>query len=149
MYPDLSYFFHDLLGTNVDNWTSIFKTFGLFLALTFLVSAFILSKEINRMEILGLVGKLKTKNTTTKTEDSNKAMIKDLVLNSLIAGFFVYKLPYIMDNFSAFKQNPAGILFSSGGNIILGILAAAAVAGLVYYSYKGDKSIRKLADIYC
>jgi prolipoprotein diacylglyceryl transferase len=144
MYPDLSYFFHDLLGTNVDNWTSIFKTFGLFLALTFLVSAFILSKEINRMELLGLVGKLKSQNTTNKAANPQNAMLKDLILNSLIAGFIAYKLPYIMDNFTAFKQNPAGLLFASGGNILIGILAAAAVAGLVYYSYKGDDSKQAL-----
>ena len=33
MYPDLSYLFHDLIGTPIDNWLSIFKTFGLLLVL--------------------------------------------------------------------------------------------------------------------
>ena len=33
MYPNLSYLLHDLIGTDPDNWTSIFQTFGLLMAL--------------------------------------------------------------------------------------------------------------------
>ena len=135
MYPDLSYIFHDLFGTNVDNWTSIFKTFGLFLALTFLVATFILSKEIRRMESLNLIGKLRLPKASP-TESGTQTMIKDMVVNGLIVGFAVFKVPYIMANFAGFKQNPAGIIFSGGGNLVYGLIAAAIVCGLVYYSHQ-------------
>ncbi len=48
MYPDLSYFFHAVFGTPVDNWTSVFKTFGFFLVLAILGAAFFLYKELKR-----------------------------------------------------------------------------------------------------
>ena len=48
MYPDLSYLLHALIGTEPDNWLSIFKTFGFFLALAFLASALVFSIELRR-----------------------------------------------------------------------------------------------------
>jgi len=50
MYPDLSYFFSDLFGTAPDNGFAMFKTFGVFLALAFLASAYVLYLEIKRKE---------------------------------------------------------------------------------------------------
>ena len=55
MYPDLSYLLHDLIGTDVDNWASIFKTFGLLLACTFLASAWYVKAELKRKEEEGLL----------------------------------------------------------------------------------------------
>jgi len=143
MYPDLSYFLHDLLGTNVDNGTSIFKTFGLFLALTFVVSAWILTKELHRMEKEGIIGKLK--NIATASPESNKnSWIKDAVINGLLLGFLAYKIPYISQNFTEFKVNPAGILFSSGGNIFIGLIVAAIVGYLVYLTHSKSGEVAPL-----
>ena len=50
MYPDLSYLFHDLFNTPYDNWTSIFKTFGLLLALAFVGAALVVFFELRRKE---------------------------------------------------------------------------------------------------
>lgn len=55
MYPDLSYFFHDVLGSPVDNWTSVFKSFGLMLGIAFLACAWLLKSELQRLEGLGLI----------------------------------------------------------------------------------------------
>ena len=55
MYPDLSYLLHDLLGTPVDNWTSVIKTFGLLLVLAFLASHHFFRKELIRKEQQGLL----------------------------------------------------------------------------------------------
>ena len=48
MYPDLSYLLHALIGTQPDNWTSIFKTFGLLLVIAILSAAFFLYLELKR-----------------------------------------------------------------------------------------------------
>lgn len=132
MYPDLSYFFHDLFGTQVDNWTSIFKTFGLFLALTFLVSAAILVREFIRMEKNGILGKLPVKKAT----DSANSWINEALANAAIGGFLAYKLPYIVQNFAEFKRDPAGILFSAGGNILLALIVIAVIGFLFYNNSK-------------
>ncbi|HRF37755.1 MAG TPA: hypothetical protein PK198_03110, partial [Saprospiraceae bacterium] len=55
MYPDLSYVFHDLIGTPADNWLSIFKTYGLFLVLAVLSAAVILQAELRRKSREGLL----------------------------------------------------------------------------------------------
>lgn len=134
MYPDLSYFFHDLFGTAPDNWTSIFKTFGMFLATVFIVSAWLVGKEFRRMESEGLLTKLKT---TEKKETKNNWLV-DALTNGAIAGFLAYKLPFIISNFDEFKRDPASLLFSSGGNAILGIIVLAAIIGYFYFSKKQD-----------
>ena len=48
MYPDLSYLCHDLIGTQPDNWLSMLKTFGFFLAIAFIVSAVVFHIELKR-----------------------------------------------------------------------------------------------------
>ncbi len=128
MYPDLSYFFHDLFGTAPDNWTSIFKTFGMFLATVFVVSAWIVSKEFRRMEGEGLLTPMIIK----KTASSANQWIKDGLINGAIGGFLIYKIPFIISNFDNFKRDPASILFSSGGNMLLGLLALLVIMGLYY-----------------
>ena len=54
MYPDLSYVFHDLFGTAADNWLSIFKTFGLLVALAVLTAAYLLRLELERRVLANL-----------------------------------------------------------------------------------------------
>ena len=130
MYPDLSYFFHDLLGTAPDNWTSIFKTFGMFLATVFIVSAWLVSKEFLRMESEGLLTKLEV----TEKKTSKNSWIVDALTNGAIAGFITYKIPFIASNFDAFKRDPASILFASGGSILLGLIVLLAIVGYFYYT---------------
>ncbi|MBL0083405.1 MAG: hypothetical protein IPP37_13725 [Saprospiraceae bacterium] len=66
MYPDLSYFFHDVFGTPVDNWTSVFKSFGLMLGLAFLACAWLLKSELQRLEGLGLIQPFEKENPLKK-----------------------------------------------------------------------------------
>ncbi|MEO5583278.1 MAG: hypothetical protein ABIR66_11335, partial [Saprospiraceae bacterium] len=55
MFPDLSYIFHAIFGTNPDNAFSIVKTFGLFLTFAFIASAWILYLEFKRKEKEGIL----------------------------------------------------------------------------------------------
>ncbi len=127
MYPDFSYFFYDIFGTQPDNWTAIFKTFGFFLFCAFIASGYVLKLELQRKERLGI---LKPLLITPSKSDSRW---KEILFNAIIAFFLGYKIPFIRQNFSSFKEDPAAVLFSSGGNILLGILVGAIIGGLLYW----------------
>jgi len=126
MYPDLSYFFHDIFGTSVDNWTSIFKTFGFMLVMALIACGVMLKSELRRLEKQGLILP-----QTTKIEVTEKFKLQDILMNSIITMLLGAKIPVISQDFSVFSADPASILFSSKGNWLIGILAGLGVA--IYY----------------
>lgn len=132
MYPDLSYFFHDLFGTQPDNWTSIFKTFGFMLVMALISTAFLLKSELIRLE---KNGKILPKNILAQT--SEKLSNQDIIINAIFSLLIGTKLPVILTQFERFKGDPAAIIFSSEGNWIIGIILAIITAG--YYWYKNSK----------
>lgn len=137
MYPDLSYLFNDLLGTSVDNWTSIFKTFGFLLVIALICCGILLKAELKRLENKGLIQPLKL-----LVVESNKISIQEIITNALFILFFGAKIPYIIQNFNAFKGDPASVLFSSKGNWIIGILGAMTVSA--YYLWKNNTADQKV-----
>ncbi len=131
MYPDLSYFLHDVFGTNPDNWTSVFKTFGLFLGMSFFFASIVLYKELKRKEEEGFLQPILVDATASK-----KKLWTDIILNSLIGAFFAFKIPYIVQHFEAFKDDAAGTVFSTKGNLLIGIVGFIVLFGLHYYQSK-------------
>jgi len=129
MYPDLSYLLHDIFGTSVDNWASVFKTFGLLLALALFSTYLLLRSEFKRLESM----KVLTPNQVTYVVKEGIDW-KELVYNSMVVGFIGLKLPYIMNNFPEFQGDPAGVLFSLKGNFLVGLLLAAIVAAYGYWT---------------
>ena len=135
MYPDLSYLLHDIFGTSVDNWTSIFKTFGLLLATALFTTWLLLKSELKRLENLNILSANQI--TYTVKEGINW---KEVLYNSLVVGFIGMKIPYIINNFSEFQGNPASVLFSAKGNLLVGLALAGLVAAYTYFSQsKSDK----------
>lgn len=143
MYPDLSYFFHDVLGTPVDNWTSIFKTFGVFLALAFITAYHFLKLELIRKEEEGIFEKIKIKNP----DESNSAL-KEGIINGLFGFVFGFKLPYIYNNFDAFKTDPASMVFSSQGNSFTGIILGIILGMYFYFNVKNRAPLPKGTVLY-
>jgi len=133
MYPDLSYLFHDLFGTELDNWTSVFKTFGLMLALAFLACAWYVRVELKRKEEEGLLLA-----TTKVVEKKGGIRIGEILSNSLILGLLGLKLPYIFSNFAEFQQDPASVIFSSKGSWWIGLPVFLAIAAYNYYLQKKE-----------
>ncbi|MBK8850397.1 MAG: prolipoprotein diacylglyceryl transferase [Saprospiraceae bacterium] len=125
MYPDLSYFFHDVFGTPVDNWTSVFKSFGLMLGLAFLACAWLLKSELQRLEGLGLIQPFEKENPLKK-----RIPLQELALNALVVVVMGAKFPYIYNHFADFKGDPASVLFSTKGTWAIGLLL-----GLVYGAF--------------
>lgn len=127
MYPDLSYLLNDLFGTDVDNFMSIFKSFGLMLGLAFLACGILLKSELRRYEADGKIQKIKIE------DKSNIISTSDIIINTLITGFVGAKIPFIATHFDAFKGDPASIIFSKLGNWPIGILVGLAYGGYLYY----------------
>ncbi len=134
MYPDLSYFLHDLLGTPVDNWTSIFKTFGLFLVIAILASAWLLYLELKRKAKDGLF-----QAESVKIIEGKAATSGDLISNGVFGFILGFKLLYIFQYFDEFQADAAGVVLSGKGNWLGGILAAAAFAGWKWWDMNRKK----------
>lgn len=133
MYPDLSYFFHDLFGSDRDNWLSIFKTFGFFLLMAFIVAARLLRSELKRREKLGQLHPQKTTVVPGKT-----VTVYDYIFNAVFGFVLGYKLPYAFANLDKWKEEGAGqVLLSLEGWWWSGVLGALAFGG--YYYYLGSK----------
>jgi phosphatidylglycerol---prolipoprotein diacylglyceryl transferase len=148
MYPDLSYFLHDLLPNlfERDGGFSIVKTFGLLLALAFLASAYVLTLEFKRKEAQGILLPRKTRIVIGET-----ATPTDLLMNGLVGFFIGFKLLFAAQNFAAFKADAASIIASAQGNWIGGVLGMLFFIGYRYYeSQRGklDKPEERIVNVY-
>ena len=141
MYPDLSYVFHDLFGTDPDNWTSIFKTFGLLLATALLTAGWVLKSELVRLEKEGKIAATKQKVKAAYTT------IGDVITNGLIALFFGAKIPFILSNFEDFQANPAGVIFSAKGSWSIGLVVGVAVAIYLYMESKKENNGPRVKEV--
>ena len=131
MYPDLSYFFHDFFGTEPDNWTSIFKTFGLFLVLAILSAAYIFYRELKRKARLNVF-----KPTKVKYEIGGPPQAGELIGNAIWGFIIGYKGWYAIQNFEALKKDASDILLTLDGSWLAGILLGGLLAGLKYWDVK-------------
>ena len=135
MYPNLYYVFKDWFGVE---WKglSILNTFGLMVAIAFIVAAVVISSELKRKEKQGLLPPREEMITVGKP-----ATFMDLLLNALIGFVFGYKILGLIFSRPA-DMNPQEYIFSSQGNIFGGLAAAFLLAGLKWY----DKNKEKLKE---
>ncbi|MEM1220706.1 MAG: prolipoprotein diacylglyceryl transferase family protein [Bacteroidota bacterium] len=128
MYPDLSYLFHDLFGTPYDNWTSIFKTFGILLVSAILGASFFLYLELKRKKENGTF-----KGEKVKTKLGEGPTTTELLLQGLLGFILGFKILHAFLNFAEFKKDAAEFIFSGQGNFLGGLVGAALFAGIRYY----------------
>ena len=126
MYPNLYYFFKDVFGVE---WAflKLFNSFGLFVAIAFIVASWIMGLELNRKQQLNLFV-----HTDKKIITGKPASISELVINFILGFIFGFKiigalvLPHALDN-------PQAFLLSGDGHMFLGILLGVMTAGFKYY----------------
>jgi phosphatidylglycerol---prolipoprotein diacylglyceryl transferase len=128
MYPDLSYLFHALLGTEPDNWLSIFKTFGFFLAIAFLASAVTFSAELRRKAREGFYQPART-----VVKEGLPASLSEIAANAFVGLILLGKGGYAYANFEAFRVDPAAAVFSLKMNWAAGIVGALALGALTWW----------------
>ncbi len=132
MYPNLYYVFKDWFSVE---WPALafLNTFGLFVALAFIVAAIVLSSELKRKEKLGLLLPKEEMITVGKP-----ASMLDLFLNGITGFIFGYKL------FGLFLNKPVDVnaqdyIFSAQGNFLGGLIAAAALVALKWWERNKQK----------
>jgi len=129
MYPNLYYVFKDWFGVEWQG-LSFLNTFGLFVALAFIVAAVVLSAELKRKEKAGLLPPREEMITVGKP-----AGVMELFLNGLTGFIFGYKLLGLF-----FDKDPAmaaqDYIFSSQGSVLGGLLMAGVLAAIKYFEKK-------------
>ncbi|MEP7196304.1 MAG: prolipoprotein diacylglyceryl transferase family protein [Saprospiraceae bacterium] len=140
MFPDLSYIFHALFGTEPDNAWSLVKTFGLLLGIAIAASGWILSFELVRKEKLGQIkGRLENL-VVYKPIDWNEVVLQTL-FNFLLA----FKIGLLYSSYKNFQRDPSEAIFSLQGNWTWGIIAGLITA--IYWIYRMQTQERNVLQI--
>ncbi|MEY2902823.1 MAG: hypothetical protein RLY89_1929 [Bacteroidota bacterium] len=126
MYPNLYYASKDLFGIELSG-LKLINSFGFFVALCFIISAWVLTLELRRKQQQGLFSY-----TEEKIVIGAPASILDLVLNFLLGFVFGYKIIGAFTIPDALND-PQSFILSSKGNLLLGILVGLFFAGLKWY----------------
>ncbi|MEI6409856.1 MAG: prolipoprotein diacylglyceryl transferase family protein [Bacteroidota bacterium] len=134
MYPDLSYLFHGLIGTAPDNWLSVFKTFGFFLAIAFLASAVVFSIELKRKATEGYYQPDKVSVT-----DGAPASMTEILMNALVGLLLGGKGWYGFVHYTEFRHDPASVILSTKMSWLAGLLGAAALGGLTWWDAQRNR----------
>ena len=127
MYPNLYYLFKDAFGISLP-FLKVFNTFGTVVAISFLVCAWMLIKELKRKEAKGLLTYKEVEITV-----GEPASIVELAINFFFGFIFGYKFVGLFLAPGALA-NPAGFIFTSAGNLPAGILLGLLMAFLKWRS---------------
>lgn len=129
MYPNLYFFLKDVFGIEPFSFTRYINSFGLLVAIAFLVGAFLLSSELKRKEKMGLL-----QPTTEKMLVGKKATPLELLLHFLFGFLVGYKILGIFLNGE--QVDPQEYIFSAQGSLIGGVLLGTFFAGTKYLEKK-------------
>ena len=135
MYPNLYYVFKDWFGVE---WEvlKVLNTFGLMVAMGFVVAAIVITSELKRKEKQGLLMPREEFITVGKP-----ATLIDLIVNFLVGFVFGFKLIGLLFSRPA-DMSPQDYIFSSEGSIAGGVVLAILLAGLKWW----DKNKQKLKN---
>jgi prolipoprotein diacylglyceryl transferase len=107
--------------------------FGLLMGCGFFALGYILYKELKRKEQLGIL-----KSTSKQVWEGKGVNINDVISNGIFGFVLGFKIPEIVMNFADFKDDAAGFVFSSRGNLLFGLLGLISFGGFSYW--KGQQS---------
>lgn len=130
MYPNLYYVFEDFFGIKIGILRFI-NSFGFFVALAFLVSAALLSKELRRKSQEGLF-----KPTERKLLVGGPATTSELVINFLLGFLFGFKILALFFLGKDAMQDPQSYIFSGQGSFWLGLLTGGFFAWMKWRERK-------------
>ncbi|HNW98747.1 MAG TPA: prolipoprotein diacylglyceryl transferase [Bacteroidales bacterium] len=131
MYPTISDLIKDIFGVYIPLPV---QSFGFFVAIAFIVAAWLLLLELRRKENEGIIFSLK------KNVMIGKPASKQELFWMALFGFIIgYKLLGIIFNYKTFVENPQQFMFSGEGNFFAGIVGAFAMAYYRYYEKQKTK----------
>ncbi len=158
MYPDFQYLLQALFQHDMPSWLGIFKTFGFFVALSFIAAAKATTSELKRKEKLGLMKpfiklvKVKSKPGEDAPASGMKEtlmyphmLITEIVFGAAIGGIIGAKIFNALETWSDFVRDPIGSLFSRSGLTFYGGFIVATLV-LYYYTRKFKIPFKHLCD---
>ena len=125
MYPSITDLLRELFGINV---LLPVQTFGFFVAISFLLAAYFLVKELKRKEKQGLLQPQYKKVLTDVPPKTS-----EIILGSVLSFLFGFKLLFVAMHYVEFVDDPAAMIFSGNGILWGGILFAAVY---IFYRYR-------------
>jgi len=129
MFPNLYFFLKETFHVEPWTFTQYINSFGLFVALSFVLGSYVLSLELKRKEASGI---LSFQEEIVIVGEGVK--IPELIFN-LIFGFIVgYKVVGIF--FNAGDIPPQEYIFSQNGSLIGGIVLGLLFSGMLYFEMK-------------
>lgn len=134
MYPNLYYVFQDLFGIELSG-LKLVNSFGFFVALAFIICAWVLTLELRRKQQLGLF--VHTEETITI---GAPASFSELLINFIVGFIFGYKIVGAFTIADALND-PQSFILSAQGSLPVGLLVGLAFAGLKWW----EKNKQKLA----
>jgi prolipoprotein diacylglyceryltransferase len=134
MYPNLYYVFKDWFGVEW-NWLKIINSFGFFVAISFILSAWVLTLELKRKQQQGLLSY-----TEQKIMVGAPASLLELLLNFFLGFIFGFKILGAIVTPGALAD-PQSYILSGQGNLLAGMLLGLFFGGLKWY----EKNKQRLA----
>jgi phosphatidylglycerol:prolipoprotein diacylglycerol transferase len=116
MYPNLFYAFRDLFGVDW-KFLRFINSFGFFVAMSFIISAMVLGKEVQRKESEGLI---QAKDEVIVV--GKPASFSELLLNFILGFILGFKIIGIFLTDSSSFNTPQDFIFSSAGSWPIGLL---------------------------
>ncbi|MBC7686830.1 MAG: prolipoprotein diacylglyceryl transferase [Aquabacterium sp.] len=135
MYPNLYYVFEDWFGVKWEG-LKVLNTFGLMVAMGFIVAAMVIASELKRKEKQGLLLPREEFITVGKP-----ASILDLLVNFITGFIFGFKFIGFIFSRPA-EVSPQAYIFSGEGSIAGGLLIASILTGLKWW----EKNKQKLKE---
>jgi phosphatidylglycerol---prolipoprotein diacylglyceryl transferase len=132
MYPNLYYAFKDIFGVEL-NGLKLVNSFGFFVALSFILSAWILTLELKRKQNQGLFTYMEEKIMV-----GAPASISELIINFLLGFVFGFKIigAFVIDSA---LNDPQSFIMSTNGSWPLGILVGLVFSGLKWWEKNKQK----------
>lgn len=132
MYPGLSDILNDFFGTH---FTSSFPpSFGTLVAISFLLGAWTLGKELSRKEKSGLLHPM-----MRKTIIGQRANVGELFWNGFFGFLLGFKIVYAFLNHDEFFNNPQKAILSLNGNWLAGLITGGIFVWLKYREKEKEK----------
>ncbi|TWV99982.1 prolipoprotein diacylglyceryl transferase [Chitinophaga pinensis] len=130
MYPNLYYAFKDLLGIEIPPF-KLLQTFGFFVAIAFLVAAYVLTKELKRREGLGLL-----KGVPEKTVIGKPVSMTEILVHGLLGFVIGYKILGFSLEWATASQDLQSYILSAQGSWVGGLLLGGVFG---YSKYRAGK----------
>lgn len=132
MYPNLYFVFKDLFGIELSG-LKLINSFGFFVALSFIASAWILTLELRRKQQQGLFTF-----TEEKIMIGLPASLTELFINGLLGFIFGYKLVGAFTLPDALND-PQAFILSSRGNLLTGMIVALIFVAIKWWEKKKEE----------